>query len=897
MPPRRQQDDPAAKRRPVADVMPFVTFHDNHFSVNEAAAAFLDSLGSQPLGVAALAGPYRHGKSFLLNRVLLQYGPGAGFSVGHTVNACTKGLHISTQLLTDPRAPNAAPVLIMDTEGLGAVSATDTHDMRIFSLALLLSSMFLYNSKGTIDQPAINNLALVTNISEHIRVSTTNGSDDLADFFPTFLWIVRDFALDLVDESGAPLAADDYLETALKPIESAEKNKVRERLRTLFKHRGCVTMARPCDDEQALKTLNDLPSTAMKPMFLDQAAALRSLVMQRTQPARVQGMTMTGPLLVRLARLYVDAINKGAAPAIKDSWALISTDECQRAMQVAEQEFLKVLADARVDGSALDRHHERKPISAASLEHAFTQGFEKALAVYKTRAMGDSTEEFRERLRDALRARANKLRAENVQIVARKADSLVDAFEQRLMEHATFDAVRSAFASTESAFYKDVGVDPGSRSAWYECVSKHVWEWAGRFFAQQTTELAKLTVQLPMLQQQSALSQQEVQRANERAEKTDVLLQVSEESLADTNARLLSLQKELAQVLEDLDTMALADRSAQSLNEKALHAAQQDLTTFQHAAEAALAQNQQLQHTLLETELKLTNLHAECASLTANQNSAVQWEQKYHDMESAQQLAIRRVQELTAQRNKMAADYEREMQQLSANTGEAINQLSQSKDEAVERVRVSDKQQRELAATLEHVKRDMAAKEAQLARMEQDMAALRKAHQEERTEHKAELADVRGEASRNAKQFQRQLEEQAAQSREDSRKRAGKMREEVDKLFQEKVTALGRAQQMEARAAQSEEHIRELQATLSQERERARELNLPGKLAMLEASAGTAQARYDVLQATLQEKNDLVAEQQSTITDLEAELRQIQQRHEAEKLRLQLEFARRLGGH
>lgn len=189
MPPRRHTDEPAAKRkdRPADHVLPFVTFENERFAVNDEACAFLESLGSQPLGVAALAGPYRHGKSFLLNRVLLRYEAGAGFSVGHTVNACTKGLHISTRLLADTRRPNSAPVLIMDTEGLGAVSATDTHDMRIFSLALLLSSMFLYNSKGTIDQPALNNLALVTNISEHIRVSSnSNGTADLADFFRPF---------------------------------------------------------------------------------------------------------------------------------------------------------------------------------------------------------------------------------------------------------------------------------------------------------------------------------------------------------------------------------------------------------------------------------------------------------------------------------------------------------------------------------------------------------------------------------------------------------------------------------------------------------------------------------------------------------------------------------------
>jgi len=232
---------------------------------------------------------------------------------------------------------------------------------------------------------------------------------------------------------------------------------------------------------------------------------------------------------------------------------------------------------------------------------------------------------------------------------------------------------------------------------------------------------------------------------------------------------------------------------------------------------------------------------------------------------------------------------------LTTNTSEVITQLSQAKEEAIDHMKVMERAQRDAAATLDHMRRELSSKEGIIQRLEHDLTELRKAQQEERADHKAELLDVRGEASRNAKQFQRQLEEQAMQNREDARKRAAKTREEVEKLFQEKVTAAGRAQQMETRAVQAEEALREVQAALQQERERVRELNLSGKIATLEASAGTAQARYELLQATLQEKNDILADQQSQITDLEAELRQIQQRHEAEKLRLQLDFARKLG--
>ena len=899
MPPRRHhpEDHPAAKRAPAGTVLPFVIFDNEQFSINPDAVTFLESLGSQPLGVAALAGPYRHGKSFLLNRVLLQYEPGVGFPVGHTVNACTKGLHISTQLLTDSRTPGAAPVLIMDTEGLGAVSATDTHDMRIFSLALLLSSMFLYNSKGTIDQPAINNLALVTNISEHIRVSKHAENTDLSDFFPAFLWIVRDFALDLVDESGAALQADDYLENALRPVDQAspEKNRVRERLRTLFRHRGCVTMVRPCDDEQALKTLNQLPNTALKPSFLEQAALLRQLVLQRTLPAKVQGMHMTGPLLVRLARLYVDAINQGAAPVIKDSWSLISANECQRALAQAEQLFVQTLHEARVDGSALDRHHERKAVPGATLEEAFTRGFEKALALYKTRAMGDSTEEYRERLRDVLRARANKLRTENTEILTRKVDAAVAGFDHAFLEHATFEQVRAAFASVESGYYRDVGVDPVSRAAWHECVAKHVWDWATRFHHKQTVELTQLQGQLPLFEQQIRSFGETVQTVQDRATAAETALRTAEEANVELTAKASALQKELAQVLEEYDSLTVADRAAQNAQHEALAHTQAETARLEqqnHLLENSLVG---ARDALAEAERYMATTREELLVLQNAQNQAADWERKYRGAEDERVLLQRQLKELKGHFDKAAGDHERELHQLASSSAEAIGHLSAAKDHATDAARAAEKAQQSTQAAAEQLRRDLAHQNALNQRLEQEVATLRKAQQDERAEHKTELADVRGEASRNVKQFQRQLEEQAAQNREESRKRATRTREEMDKLFQEKVTAAGRAQQMEARAAQMEDALRETQQSLHQERERARELNLAGKVAMLEAAAMTAQTRFDMLQSTLVEKNDLVAEQQSQITDLEAELRQIQQRHEAEKLRLQLEFARKLG--
>ena len=163
---------------------------------------------------------YRTGKSYLLNRMLLDRSN--GFGVGPTINPCTKGVWMWGKPVQG-FTPDGDPinVIIMDTEGLGALDEDSNHDVRIFSLAILLSSFFIYNSVGSIDENALQNLSLVINLTKHIQIKSSGlGQDEVdpeeyAKYFPSFMWVVRDFTLQLVDNEGESISPKDYLERAL----------------------------------------------------------------------------------------------------------------------------------------------------------------------------------------------------------------------------------------------------------------------------------------------------------------------------------------------------------------------------------------------------------------------------------------------------------------------------------------------------------------------------------------------------------------------------------------------------------------------------------------------------------------------------------------------------------
>ena len=66
-------------------------------------------------------------------------------------------------------------------------------------MAMLLSSFFIYNSQGSIDEKAVQSLSLIINLSKLLQKGGEREMQDIINCFPSFMWLVRDFALKLVD--------------------------------------------------------------------------------------------------------------------------------------------------------------------------------------------------------------------------------------------------------------------------------------------------------------------------------------------------------------------------------------------------------------------------------------------------------------------------------------------------------------------------------------------------------------------------------------------------------------------------------------------------------------------------------------------------------------------------
>ncbi|XP_075079226.1 uncharacterized protein LOC142164708 [Nicotiana tabacum] len=249
--------------------------------------------------------------SYVINKLL---GRSSGFQLSPTHRPCTKGIWLwSAPLRRTALDGTEYNLLLLDTEGINAYDQIETYSIQILSLAVLLSSMLVYNQMGDIDEAAIDRLSLVTEMAS---------ASELGQFSPIFVWLVRDFYLDLV-EDNRKITPRDYLELALRPVQGGGRgvdatNEIRESIRALFPDRECFSLVRPLSNENALQRLDRLEN--LRPEFKAGFDALKRFVFERTRPKQVGGTIMTGPLFARITQSFLDALNNGAVPTFTSSW-------------------------------------------------------------------------------------------------------------------------------------------------------------------------------------------------------------------------------------------------------------------------------------------------------------------------------------------------------------------------------------------------------------------------------------------------------------------------------------------------------------------------------------------------------------------------------------------------
>ncbi|PQM40013.1 guanylate-binding protein 4 [Prunus yedoensis var. nudiflora] len=304
-----------------------------------------------PIAAVAVIGPYRSGKSFLLNQ-LLSLSCYEGFGVGHMRDTKTKGIWVwGTPVEMDINGVKTS-VFYLDTEGFESVGKSNVYDDRIFALATVMSSVLVYNLAETIREADIARLSFAVELAEEFY-GRVKGQD--VAFEPAkLLWLIqRDF---LQGKS-----VEDMVHEALLHVPNSDGNKnidmvnqIRDSLAIMGDNSTAFSLPQP--HLQRTK-LCDMKDGELDPMYVKKKEQLKQLVASIIRPKIVQGRPLNGKEFVSFLEQILEALNKGEIPSTGSLVEVFNKGILERCLKLYNERMAKL--SLPLIEQSLQEYHER----------------------------------------------------------------------------------------------------------------------------------------------------------------------------------------------------------------------------------------------------------------------------------------------------------------------------------------------------------------------------------------------------------------------------------------------------------------------------------------------------------------------------------------------------------
>uniref|UniRef100_A0A803NQ64 GB1/RHD3-type G domain-containing protein n=1 Tax=Cannabis sativa TaxID=3483 RepID=A0A803NQ64_CANSA len=319
-----------------------------------------------PIAAVAVIGPYRSGKSFLLNQ-LLSLSCSEGFGVGHMRDTKTKGIWVwgTPREMTIDGVKTS--VLFLDTEGFESVGKSNVYDDRIFALATVLSSVLIYNLPETIREADISRLSFAVELAEEFygRVK----GQDIAFEPAKLLWLIqRDF---LQGKSVHQMVVE-----ALHRVPNSEGdknidlvNQIRDSLAIMGDNSTAFSLPQPHLQRTKLCDLND---GELDPSYVKKREQLKDVVGSIIRPKIVRGKPLNGKEFVSFLEQILEALNKGEIPSTGSLVEVFNKGILERCLKLYSDMMAKL----------------HLPLSEESLQNAHQNSREEAMQLFEQQHFG-----------------------------------------------------------------------------------------------------------------------------------------------------------------------------------------------------------------------------------------------------------------------------------------------------------------------------------------------------------------------------------------------------------------------------------------------------------------------------------------------------------------------------
>ncbi|KAK8771872.1 hypothetical protein V5799_024884 [Amblyomma americanum] len=280
---------------------------------------------NKPVVLVSVAGPFRKGKSFLLNFFILYLrnqcrrdwlkesgAPLGGFSWRGGSQRETTGILLWSEvfLVTTPQGKEIA-VVLMDTQGTFDIKSTMKECTTFFALSTMLSSVQIYNLSQNIQENDLQHLRLFCDYGRLAQKDVNEAP------FQKLIFLIRDWSYPYeaeYGEVGGRRKLNDWLATS--DCQNGELKGLREDLKSYFNDIACFLMPHPglkvATDPEFQGQLSDIDSG-----FKEQLLKLVALILapQNLTTKKINGREITCEQLRKLFEVYSDKFHQGNLPS------------------------------------------------------------------------------------------------------------------------------------------------------------------------------------------------------------------------------------------------------------------------------------------------------------------------------------------------------------------------------------------------------------------------------------------------------------------------------------------------------------------------------------------------------------------------------------------------------
>ena len=210
---------------------------------------------------------------------------------------------------------------------------------------IIISSLFIYNTKGDINSYSLNDLQLIVQLTDSINIEGKIDKDEMiAELCPKFIWTLRDFNLEKYKQIKK--RSDMYLEECLNDDRFKGKNKdeinmISESLVRYFKKRECVIMPCPTNEEKEVVMLKRMELNELSDNFQNEFEVLKKKIYESSKAKSINGKKINGPILVSLLKSFIREINKEKIPNLDKIFLELIKKELDISYTSSKNEFKK----------------------------------------------------------------------------------------------------------------------------------------------------------------------------------------------------------------------------------------------------------------------------------------------------------------------------------------------------------------------------------------------------------------------------------------------------------------------------------------------------------------------------------------------------------------------------